>query len=156
MLVQKGLVALAFSDYEAARTALEQAAALDQESPAMHVGLGYIHLRDGDRKSAHEHFERAIAVSTTAVDTVHDIVHRCTRGDLTVAAIPYAEKLVALATAAIAADPAEPYLYDYRALAYSTLDEEKLAARDLATKRSLSGWWQAEPPLEPVDSTVSP
>jgi Flp pilus assembly protein TadD len=156
VLVCKGLVSLRFADYDLARTALEQAAALDQESPTMHVCLGYLDLRDGRRDSANVHFERALRVSTNPVETAYDIVDRCAGGGFTSDARPYAERLVALASGAIAADPGRDYLYGYRSLAYSTLGEDQLAARDLATKRSLSGWWQGESLLDPVENVTSP
>jgi tetratricopeptide (TPR) repeat protein len=148
VLVYRGYIELEFANYAEARAALERAAALDQESPTMHVCLGSLDLRDGSRESAHGHFDRALEISTTALHTAYDIVDMCHEGGFVTDALPYAKLLVRLATRAIAGDPAEPYLYGYRALGYSVLGENRLAARDMAAKRSLLDWWQAEPEIE--------
>jgi hypothetical protein len=82
------------------------------------------------------------------MDAAYDIVDVCSARGFAGDARPYAETLVALATAAIAADPGEPFLYGYRALGYSALGHEDRAARDRASKRSLLGWWEDAAPYE--------
>jgi len=139
-------LAMRRGNYERARSAFEQAASNGQESPTMHSGLGFIKLRDGDRKAAHDHFQRALAVATDRMDVLYDIVTLCQSGGFTADARVYAEELVTLASAAIVGNPGEPDLYATRATAYSALGEEKLAARDSATQRSLLDWWD-EPAL---------
>ena len=112
----------------------------------MHSGLGFIELRDGNRPAAQAHFRRALEVATDKMDVLYDIVSLCQSGGFGSDARSYAEDLVGLASTAIAANPGEPDLYATRATAYSALGEDKLAARDAATKRGLLGWWE-EPAL---------
>jgi Tfp pilus assembly protein PilF len=148
VLVNTGQLALRRSRYDAARAAFEQAAEGGQESPTMHVGLGFLSLKEGDRDSGMTHFNRALEIATSRMDAAYDIVDVCSTHGFAGDARPYAERLVALATAAIAADPGEPFLYGYRALGYSALGHEDRAARDRASKRSLLGWWEDAAPYE--------
>jgi spermidine synthase len=145
ILVYKGIVAMRRSKYEDARRAFEEAAALGQESPTMHVGIGLLELREGNQEASRERFGQALEISTYPLDTLYDIVDSCTSAGLTFEARPYAQQLASLATAAIAADPGDPSLYDYRSLAFSTMGEQSLASRDQTTSRSLKGWWQEAP-----------
>lgn len=108
----------------------------------MHVGLGFLALNDGREEEAHDHFRRGLAIATNALGAVYDIVEICAARGFEQEVRGYAEELVSMATAAIASDPGKGYLYDYRALGYSTLGEEQKAERDRATKRSLIGWWE--------------
>ena len=152
--VYRGWLALKRLEYEAARREFEAASALErgQESPRMHVGLGFLALIAGEPEAAREHFNRAAEISTNPLDAVYDIVYICTDRGFTAEVRPYASDLVALATRAIAADPGEPYLYEYRALGYRALGEERKAARDRATKRSLVGWWEDAPSASSADT----
>jgi len=142
--VYKGWLGLKRREYQSARREFEAAAAAarDQESPMMHVGLGFLALNDGREEEAHDHFQRALAIATNALGAVYDVVEICAARGFKQEVRGYAEELVSLATAAIASDPGKGYLYDYRALGYSTLGEEQKAERDRATKRSLIGWWE--------------
>ena len=152
VLVYSGLTALARFDYEAARKYLTRAAGdlrdPRQESPTMHAALGVISLKDRKSREGQEHFARALAISTQGLDTLYSIVDLCTTHGFTSDARGYASQLVDAATAAIAADPGRPGLYDYRALAYRVLGEDKLADVDTAAAKSLTGWW-----LEPESAT---
>lgn len=141
-LVFKGLLAMKRMEFSTARKCFEDALAREQESPTLHVSLGYLDLREGNRKSAHSHFERALAIATTKTDVLYDIVDTCATGGFTGDARGYAQQLASAMTAAIANDPGLPYLYANRALAYSVLGEEQLAARDMDTRNSLLGWWE--------------
>ena len=154
VLVYRGLVALRRSQYEEAGRFFEEASGLGQESPTMHVGIGFVELRDGRQDAAHERFERALEISTYPLDTLYDIVDICTSAGFTFEARPYAQQLASLATAAIAADPAEPYLYEYRALAFSTIGEQSLASHDRTTSRSLKGWWEEAPAIDSEASSA--
>jgi len=147
-LLYTARLAMRRGNYEKARSAFEEAASHDQESPSMHSGLGFIELRDGDRPAAHAHFQRALDVATDKMEALYDIVSLCQSGGFGSDARPYAEQLLKLASGAIAANPGEPDLYATRATAYSALGEDKLAARDAATKRSLLGWWADLPGAE--------
>ena len=112
----------------------------------MHSGLGFIELRDGNRPAAQAHFQRALEVATNRMDVLYDIVSLCQSGGFGSDARSYTPQLVKLASAAIVSNPGEPDLYATRATGYSALGEDKLAARDAATQRSLLGWWE-EPML---------
>jgi spermidine synthase len=142
VLVYTGLVALRRSNYQLAASSLRAAAARGQESPAMHIGLGLVALRDGARERATDHFRRAIRISTDVLESLFSIVDTCVAHGFSTDARPYAERLVEAATAAIAAAPGSPIYYDYRALAYTLLGAEDMAARDRITSRSLVGWWK--------------
>ncbi len=141
-LVFEGLLAMKRMEFSTARQCFEEALAREQESPTLHVSLGYLDLREGNRETAHAHFERALAIATNVTDVLYDIVDTCATGGFTGDARGYAQQLAATMTAAIANDPGLPYLYANRALAYSVLGEEKLAARDMDTRSSLLGWWE--------------
>jgi len=141
-LMYTARLAMRRGDYENARSAFEEAASHDQESPSMHSGLGFIELRDGNRPAAQAHFQRALVVATDKMDALYDIVTLCQSGGFGSDARPYAEQLVELAARAIADNPGEPDFYATRATAYSALGEDKLAARDAATQRSLLDWWE--------------
>jgi tetratricopeptide (TPR) repeat protein len=140
-LVDEGVLALRNLDYEGARRAFEQAGRRKQESPRLHVGLGFLALREGNRESAQWEFARAVKVATDPMEAIYDIVDVC-RGGYASDARPYAEQLVSLSTQAIAADPGQSNLYATRAMAYQVLGEQSLAYRDLETQRSLLGWWE--------------
>ena len=142
-LMYTARLAMRRGNYENARSAFEEAASHDQESPSMHSGLGFIELRDGNRPAAQAHFQRALEVATDKMDALYDIVILCQSGGFGSDARPYAEQLVKLAASAIAANPGEPDFYATRATAYSALGEDKLAARDAAAQRSLLDWWEA-------------
>jgi spermidine synthase len=148
-LVYYGLIALARSDYEGARGYFERAAARDQESPTLLIGLAIVDLKDRNSAAARGHFDRAIQISTRGLETLHSIVSLCSQHDFTSEARRYAPDLEATATQAIAADPGRPGLYSYRALAYRILGEDAKAARDEASARSLFGWYD-ESGLPPV------
>jgi spermidine synthase len=141
-LIYQGMLAVRRSDFGAARKAFEAAAGNGQESPIMHAYLGYLDLRDGQRDSAHAHFERAVAIATTPSDALSEIVDLCASARFSPEARPYAERLVDLTSDAIAHDPGLPSLYSTRASAYSVLGEQTLAARDMETNRGLINWWQ--------------
>ena len=145
MLVYEGMIALRQFNYDAARTYLQKAAECDQESPTLHIGLGVVLLKRGDRKAAHERFRRAIDISTRGLDTLYNIVDLCTAHKFTSDARPYAEMLADVASAIIADDAGRPDWYNYRALAYSVLGEDQKAKRDEAAARSLSysSWYGA-------------
>ncbi len=143
--VYRGWLALRRLEYDAARRALEAAGAHGQESPLMHVGLGFLALREGRPGAGNEHFGRAVAIATNPLDTLHSIVELCAEREFVSEAKPFASALVDAATRAIAAQPGTSYLYDYRAEAYSALGEERQAARDRDTSRSLVGWWEETP-----------
>ena len=145
-LMSTARLAMRRGSYAKARSVFEKAASRGQESPTLHSGLGFIELRDGNRQAAHAHFQRALKVATHKMAVLYDIVSLCQSGGFGSDARSYAEELVKLVSAAIAANPGEPDLYATRATAYSALGENKLAARDDATKRSLLGWWD-EPAL---------
>ena len=149
VLVFSGLVALRRMNYEAAAHDLEQAASGGQESPLMYAGLGVIALKNRDSRTAHAHFHRALQIATRGLDVLDTIVDLCSTHGFTSDAREYAAELVDASTAAIAADPARPALYNYRALAYRALGEDVAAERDAAAARSLSGWWgnTEQPPL---------
>jgi tetratricopeptide (TPR) repeat protein len=141
-LIYQGLLAVQRGDFGAARKSFEQAASHEQESPMMHAYLGYLDLRDGQRPSASSHFERAVEIATTPMEALSDIVDLCASNGFAIEARPYAERLVELATAAIANDPGSASLYSTRALAYSALGEQSLATRDMESNRSLIGMWE--------------
>jgi spermidine synthase len=149
-LVSEGVLALGRLNYEAARQAFEEAAGHGQESPPLHARLGLLDLRQGHRDSAHEHFRRSLEIATYRFEALQDIVELCVAAERGSEVRPYAEELAALASAAIANNPGEPELYATRAMAYSVLGEDGLAARDRATQRSLLGWWaEPSPPSYP-------
>jgi Tfp pilus assembly protein PilF len=129
-------------DYGAGREACEEAASHGQESPTMHACLGFLDLRDGQPDAARRHFERALAIATSPMDALSDIVDLCTSDGFASDVRGYAERLRDLATAAIADDPGAPWLYSTRALAYTALGEHMLAARDTDSHRGLVGWWE--------------
>ena len=152
--VHRGWLALRRRDYEAARREFAIAAAPErgQESPLMHVALGLLSLKDGRTEEGRGHFARAMKISTNTMETLYSIVHTCDQQGFTSVVGSYASDLAALATSAIATDPGEAALYEYRAVAYGVLGEEGKAERDAATARSLKGWWddvQMEGGLEP-------
>ncbi len=153
-LVCKGKLAMRRRNYETARLAFEQAGSHGQESPPMHAGLGFIELRQGNRELAQAHFRRAVEVATEHMDALYDIVSLCVLEGFASEVRPYAEELVDLASAAIAGNPGEPDLYATRSAAYSALGEDRLAARDAATKRSLLGWWEEPPASASAESLV--
>jgi len=147
ILVRSGQVALARGDWEGARRAFEAAGRgkdghWGQESPEMHVGLGVVALHEGQRALAREHFDRALNIATDSAGALHDIVDLCVAHGFAADARSYAEQLVGLAESGIASDPGTPLYYDYRALAYSALGEDRKAERDRATADSLSNWWE--------------
>jgi len=154
-LICTGRLAMRRHDYEAARTAFEEAGSHGQESPTMHAALGFIDLRTGKRESAEVHFRRARAIATDRMDAMYDIVTLCESEGFASEVRSYATELVRLASVAIAADPGDPDLYAVRAVAYSALGEDRLAARDAATKRSLLGWWEEPPASANADSLVT-
>ena len=141
-LVFKGLLAMKRMEFSTARKCFEEALDLGQESPTLHASLGFLDLREGNRETAHAHFERALAIATNPTDVLYDIVDACASGGFAAEARGYAQQLAAAMTAAIANDPGLPTLYANRALAYSVLGDEKLAARDMDTRKSLLGWWE--------------
>jgi tetratricopeptide (TPR) repeat protein len=141
-LVQRAMLAARRGDYGAGREACEEAASHGQESPTMHACLGFLDLRDGQPDAARRHFERALAIATSPMDALSDIVDLCTSDGFASDVRGYAERLRDLATAAIADDPGAPWLYSTRALAYTALGEHMLAARDTDSHRGLVGWWE--------------
>ena len=140
-LIYQAILAVRQGEYGEARKACDEAASHGQESPTMHAYLGFLDLREGRRDTARQHFERALAIATTPMDALSDIVDLCASNGFASDARPYAERLRDLATAAIASDPGLPSLYSTRALAYSALGEQVLAARDMDSNRGLTGWW---------------
>jgi len=140
-LIYQVILAVRQGEYGEARKACDEAASHGQESPTMHAYLGFLDLREGRRDTARQHFERALAIATTPMDALSDIVDLCASNGFASDARPYAERLRDLATAAIASDPGLPSLYSTRALAYSALGEQVLAARDMDSNRGLTGWW---------------
>ena len=118
----------------------------------MHVALGLLSVKDGRTEEGREHFERALRISTNTLETLYSIVNTCDQQGFTSTVGSYASDLAALATSAVATDPGEPTLYEYRAVAYGVLGDEGKAERDRATARSLKDWWddvQMEGGLEP-------
>ena len=158
-LVKKGLVAIRRESYQAARHAFEKATAHGQESPTLHANLGFLDLIDGRPESAQAHFARAVKIATNKRDALHEIVDLCYSRNRGAAVTEQAEQLVVLASQSISANPGLPALYGARATAYAALGEHRLAERDRATKRSLSGWWQ-EPPtstyVDQLDQFIAP
>ncbi len=152
-LVCKGVLAMRRLNHEVARQAFEEAARHGQESPTLHARLGFLDLRQGRRESARQHFRRAVEIATDPIDAIHDIVELCVSDDLGSEVRAYARELVILASQAIAANPGEPDLYASRAMAYSVLGEDRLAAHDRATQRSLLDWWE-EPPTASYAETI--
>ncbi len=140
-LIYAGTIASRRGDFRVARKAFEAAAANGQESPTLHSHLGFLDLRDGERDSAHAHFERAVAIATNPMGALSDIIQLCA-GNLSPGIRDYAQQLAAMATEAIAHDPGTPALYVTRAEAYSALGEQTLASRDMDTNRALTGWWE--------------
>jgi spermidine synthase len=144
-LICKGVLAMGRLDYEGARQSFEEAARHGQESPPLHARLGYLDLRQGRPESAQEHFRRGLEIANDRLETIQEILELCASEDPTEDfgsdVRPYARELVELTSAAIAANPGEPDLYATRALAYSVLGEDRLAARDRATRNSLLDWW---------------
>jgi spermidine synthase len=150
-LVKKGLVAIQRESYQAARQAFEKAAAHGQESPTLHANLGYLELREGHGERAQAHFARAVEIATNKREALYEIVYLCHFHGFGADVRSQAEQLVVLASQAIAANPGQPNLYGTRATAYAALGEDRLAERDRAAKRSLSGWWQNSPTSTYVD-----
>jgi spermidine synthase len=150
-LIYQAILAVRRGDYGEARMACDEAASHGQESPTMHAYLGFLELRDGQRDAARRHFERALAIATTPMEALSDIVDLCASNGFASEARSYAERLRDLASAAIANDPGSPSLYSTRALAYSALGEQVLASRDMDSNRGLTGWWQGlGPPADTV------
>jgi Tfp pilus assembly protein PilF len=141
-LIYRAILAVRRGDYGDARKACEEAASHRQESPTMHAYLGFLDLRESQPDAARRHFERALAIATTPMDALSDIVDLCASNGFASQVRSYAERLRDLATAAIANDPGSPSLYSTRALAYSALGEQVLASRDVDSNRGLTGWWQ--------------
>jgi len=108
----------------------------------MWVGLGIVALHDRDTRRAQADFRRALETATSGLDVLYNIVDMCRFHGFSSEAREYAPDLVAAATAAIAADPARPALYEYRALGYRALAEDRNAERDEAAARGLTGWWE--------------
>jgi tetratricopeptide (TPR) repeat protein len=150
-LVKKGLVAIRRESYLAARQAFEKAAAHGQESPTLHANLGYLELREGHRERAQARFARAVEIATNKREALYAIVDLCHFNGFGADVTSQAEQLVVLASQGIAANPGLPNLYGTRATAYAALGEHRLAERDRAAKRSLSGWWQESPTSTSVD-----
>jgi len=150
MRVYTGLIALSKGDFAAARQAFEKAGGWGedrpgewgQESPTMHIGLGVVDLRDGNRRLAYQQFDRALAISTVRIDALYDIADFSLSHGLAKEVTPYARRLVAASTAAIAQDPGRPNFYEYRALGYSVLGKTAMADADRETADGLRGWWQ--------------
>jgi tetratricopeptide (TPR) repeat protein len=145
VLVYQGMTALRRLNYDAAATYLRKAAAGDQESPTLDIGLALVSLKRGHRKEAHQLFHRAIEISTRGLDTLYNIVDLCRTHGFTGDARQYAQMLADVASDNIAADAGRPNWYNYRALAYSALGEDQKAKRDEAAARSLSysSWYGA-------------
>ena len=108
----------------------------------MHIGLGVVDLREGNRQLAYQRFDRALAISTVPIDALYDIADFSLSHGLAKEVTPYARQLVAASTAAIAQDPGRPNFYEYRALAYSVLGNTAMADADRESADSLRGWWQ--------------
>jgi tetratricopeptide (TPR) repeat protein len=140
-LFYQGFMAMRRGDYGGARKAFERAASHGQESPTLHAYLGVLDLRDGQRDSASAHFERALTIATAPMDALSDVVGICASNGFADVSRPYADRMIDLTTAAIARNPGSPSLYTNRALAYSALGEQSLAARDTDSSRALRGWW---------------
>ncbi len=107
----------------------------------MHVGLGIVALKEGQREAAYRHFDRALVVGSRPMQVLYRIVSYGLVHGMESDMHPYAEALAASVTTAIAANPTDPLLYEKRAVAYGILGEQELAQRDRATSISLSDWW---------------
>ncbi len=148
--VYQGLVFLLDHEPEKARKAFEQAGRFgedqpgrwSQESPTMHVGLGIVAIHEGNREEGWRHLDRALEISTVPIYTLYDIVDYALAYGIAPQVAPYARRMVAASSRAIANDPGLPTYYRYRALAYSGLGDNERAARDRAVADSLSHWWQ--------------
>jgi len=163
VLVYSGMTALRRSDYQTARQCFEKATKGDgaepvewrPETPTMHIGLGVVLLKSGQGRAAHEHFRRAIEISTRGLDTLYNIVDLCSTHGFTSDARIYAQELADLASSIIAVDAGRSVWYEYRALAYSVLGDEERANRDTAAARSLSNWYSSSPsPDSPLTQSV--
>jgi len=146
VLIYQAILAMNEADYARARRYYEAAAAHGQESPPMHIGLGILDLRAGNRETAHQHFARALQVATNYLDALYNVVNTCAGHGMNADAREYAAALVNVATGAIASSPTVSGYYDQRALAYEVLGEKALADRDRTTARSLTGWWETSRP----------
>jgi spermidine synthase len=146
VLIYEALLAMHDGDYEGARRAYEAAAEHGQESPPMHIGLGILELREGNREQAHRHFRRALQVATNYQGTLYDLVTSCETHGQRAEGREYAQALVASSTGMIASNPTAPLCYEERARAYEALGESALAERDWATARSLKNWWETSSP----------